>query len=72
MQYGKKLDAAGLDRLIDVLNDADRAQQAFIDAHRSGELDATTEQLYEATYELVERLKDVVVNSLSPQVNGYI
>jgi hypothetical protein len=72
MTYGKPLTADQLNRLIDKLNDADDAQQSFIDSHRSGEIDPETEALYEATYELVSRLKDIVRFHLVPQVEGLI
>ena len=72
MQYLTNLDQKTLDRLIDVLNAADDAQQSFIDTHRSGEFDATTEALYESTYELCNHLQNLIRNTLAPQVAGLL
>ena len=69
--YGKPISAQQLDALIEKLNTADYAQEHWIDSHRDGG-DAETEALYEATYELVSHLKDVVRFNLAPQVQGLI
>ena len=70
--YGKPLSEKMLDGLIDKLNAADDAAQAWIDSHRGGEVDDETEALYEATYELCAWLQDIVRYNLAPQVRGLI
>ena len=72
MRYGKPLSGAQLTGLIHTLNAASEAHQNWIDSHRGGEVDAETEALYEATYELCARLHSIVINNLAPQVEGLI
>lgn len=72
LRYGKPLSSEQLDILIERANTASGAAQDWIDSHRGGEVDAQTEALYEATYQLCARLEDIIINNLAPQVEGLI
>lgn len=49
-----------LDDLIKARNEAQQAYQAFADAHVMREPDKVSDALYEATYELVHRLDNLI------------
>lgn len=49
-----------IEAMIAACNAADDAQQKFADAHVVNDADPTSEALYEATYELVHRVKNLV------------
>ena len=49
-----------LDQFIEARNTANEAQQKFADAHVVTEPDDTSDALYEATYELVHRIDNLL------------
>ena len=49
-----------LDALIKARNDAHTAQQAFADAHVTRDADTVSEALYQATYELVHHIDNIL------------
>jgi len=57
--------------LIDALNRAIECHQGYADAHVTSDGDATSEALYEATYELCHHLSQAVTrNALSHNISG--
>jgi hypothetical protein len=53
---------ARIEAMIGARNAAHDAQQRFADAHVVTEPDATSDALYEATYELLHRIDNVILS----------
>jgi hypothetical protein len=53
---------ARIEAMIGARNDAHDAQQRFSDAHVVTEPDETSDALYEATYELLNRIDNVILS----------
>ena len=72
MTYGKPPTVAQLDKLIDILNAAREANNAYDDATVSGPVSPEADAAVEASHELCHRVEQLIESYLRPRVQGLV